>query len=422
MKHNDFVDLDRRFEPVGARDRHESDETGLRMFLPDSASGLAWQEVLAFRTVVILGRAGSGKTRELLNQTQRLSEQGKAAFYVRLEALTSSSLEEALGEKGDREPVEQFRKWKRGKTEGYFFLDALDEARLPRGRNGIILDAALAAFKHAIGPVRNRASLILSTRGSEWHDETDRPKLQDILVWLNRQDAAQSKADGRGPTATDTPTDPAHLKILALSPLSRSQLVKLASAHGIEAESFVGAVETAKAVVLAQTPLEARMLIDVWKGNLDAGLPGAAGFESRRRLFQRAIDYALRPRPDAERRSDLSQPAAIEGLQALAAACTLSGKRDFALAAGYDTDCLDPHAILGALSDEWTDASIRQLFSYGFFDPASAGRIRFAIREIQDFLAAEFFDRAIDNLGGNLAPSRLYSVCFWTVATSHQTF
>ena len=414
VKRNDFVDLDRRFEPVGERDGSESDGAGLGMFLQDSVTGLAWPDVLALRAVVILGRAGSGKTRELLHQQQRLSEEGNAAFYVRLEALTVGSLEAALGEKGDPESLEQFRKWKRNKAHGYFFLDALDEARLPRGQNGIVLDEALTAFKRAIGKARNRTSLILSTRGSEWQDETDRPKLKDLLVWLSEKDEDASKADGEdgaGPGDTDAfeagladaQTDPADLKILALSPLSRSQLMKLAGAQGIDAASFVAAVETAKAVVLAQTPLEARMLIDVWKGNLDAGLPGATGFDSRRRLFRRAIDYALRPRLDAERRSDLSQPAAMEGLQALAAACTLSGKRDFSLAA-HDAACLDSHSILGALSDEWTDASIRQLFSYGFFDPASAGRIRFAIREIQDFLAAEFFNRAIDNLGGNLEP------------------
>ena len=458
MDREEFVDLDRRFEPVDSKERHDSDTLGPRMFLPASIGGLSWTDVLTHRVVVVLGRAGSGKTRELRHQRERLAAAGEAAFYVRLEALTKGSLEDALGEKGDPGILAEFRKWKRGRSKAVFFLDALDEARLPRGRNGIVLDEALAGFKQGLGKARSRASLILSTRGSEWHDRTDRPKLEDMLTWLTaKEDDADRKAapvtsvipsigggewqepadrpkfrdlltwwrakpeyeagaHAEGMNAADaetvieedlpaanTGTNPAELKVLALTSLTRTQLMRLAGARGIDAEEFVSAIETAKAVVLAQTPLEAGMLINVWKGNLEAGRPGASGFENRRSLFERAIAYVLRPRPDDERRSDLSHPIAMAGLRALAAAGTFADKRDFTIT-GQAEDCLDPHSILGALDDDWTDASIRQLFSYAFFDPVSAGRIRFAAREIQDFLAAEFFDQAIDRLGGNLEP------------------
>jgi hypothetical protein len=100
-------------------------------------------------------------------------------------------------------------------------------------------------------------------------------------------------------------------------------------------------------------------------------------------------------RPDNE---TISPQDAREGAERLAGALTL-GKSFTLRAPGYDPD---PSLAAGALdaSDilpDWTDARRNALLRRGIFAPATYGRVRFHHRATQEYLAARWLDRLINN-------------------------
>src|SRR5262249_39741155 len=71
-------------------------ETDFRQYLDRDRDGLDWDALQAFRRVVILAEAGSGKTTEMKEQTRLLKEAGKFGFYATVEDVGTNSLEGAL--------------------------------------------------------------------------------------------------------------------------------------------------------------------------------------------------------------------------------------------------------------------------------------------------------------------------------------
>src|SRR5690349_20383303 len=121
-----FVDLNRYFVPI-RKDQEAMLDAG-RGWGRKIAGWLDWPELLKRRRVVLLAEASCGKSEEFRHQQQRLVAEGKPAFLVRIEDLADHGLDASLG------PSEAaaLNAWKTGATEGYFFLDSVDEARLNR--------------------------------------------------------------------------------------------------------------------------------------------------------------------------------------------------------------------------------------------------------------------------------------------------
>ncbi|RIJ32765.1 NACHT domain-containing protein [Henriciella mobilis] len=389
MAKRPIIQLDRRFKSLSAGEKDDSETNALRLALDPRAYGETWETVRSHVIAVVRAGAGSGKTEEFRSQIARLRNEGKTAFFVRLEKLARSSLADAISNE-DGNPDGAFVSWKKRGGPATFFLDALDEARLPRGANGVVLDGALRAFESGVAPWGKDVHVMFSTRSSEWRDEIDRLKIRSCsqrLRQLERDDQLEANAVG----------------VYALLPLQRDQVSKLADANNIDGRTFVSSIIEAKIESLAQTPFEVGLLLDIWDSNVASGMDGAAGFRNRSSVFEQAVDHKLRPTDTGERRSELSVTSVHKGVRALAAASTLTGLRDFSLFEVGDT-VIDPRPVLAAIDTDWNEASIRQLLSYSFFDPDSGGRVRFSHKELQDYLAAQFFDRAIRRLGGSLKP------------------
>lgn len=383
------LQLNRLFRSLRPGEDDRSEDLALRVALGQAEYGERWSGILQHRVAVICGGAGSGKTTELRQQLARMKAEGTPAFFVRLEDLSKNTLEASISN-DDTNRVEDFRKWRRTGGQATFFLDALDEARLPRGHNGLILDRALSACLEGVEAHGKFVTIVLSTRGSEWQDPSDRPKIEAFTRRLMDLKPSQVLPDKS-------------LDIFALRPLTYAQTSQLAVARGIDGSAFCAAISNAKVDSLAQTPLEARMLLDIWEDNIRAGRDGTAGFTSRANVFRRAVDHKLRPPLESERRSDLSYSAVYSGIKAIAAACTVTGLRDLSLFEQSE-QVIDLRPFLSAIDDDWGEPAIRQLLSSSFFDPDSGGRVRFGHREIQDYLAAVFFDEAIRRLGGSCLP------------------
>ena len=112
-----------------------------------------WISLLTKKRVVILAEMGSGKTRELQETVRRLRQDGKTAWFIRLDKLIASSVSNVLG------PAEyrQFERWLESNEEAFLFLDSVDEAKLTRPLD---FHTAIARFSEALGVTgRERAKI-----------------------------------------------------------------------------------------------------------------------------------------------------------------------------------------------------------------------------------------------------------------------
>ncbi len=166
-----WIDLNRLLLPADTPEQIPS--LAALPFLPKAA--LTWTEVLASPCVALLGEAGSGKTSKLRAQAERLVKEGRAAFFLRVDDLAKDGLEAAI--EGDRDALDR---WSQGSTEGWFFLDSVDEAKLHRET----LRRAAAKLEVALQSAISRCHVVVSCRHSDWHpdDEEVLRRLADKLV------------------------------------------------------------------------------------------------------------------------------------------------------------------------------------------------------------------------------------------------
>ena len=151
------VELNRSFWRLGDTEEHDPDALRMR-----SALGLGdetWIDLLERPRVVILAEAGTGKIHELRETARRLRDEGKTAFFCRIEDLGELSLEQAI-EIGN---VEEFKEWSAdGDNSGFFFLDSVDEARLKDPR---YFERALRRLAKALGSQAMRARVFITAEG-----------------------------------------------------------------------------------------------------------------------------------------------------------------------------------------------------------------------------------------------------------------
>ena len=153
-----FVDLNRHFVPI-AKDT-EPNFDFLRFWKHKAPGWLDWSELRGHRRVVLLAEASSGKSAEFRNQAEKLSLEGKTAFCLRIEELADQGFEAAL----ELKDAKTFEEWRNGTTEGWFFLDSVDEARLNRKS----FETALKHFNRDLDQSLERARVFISCRVTDW--------------------------------------------------------------------------------------------------------------------------------------------------------------------------------------------------------------------------------------------------------------
>lgn len=113
-----------------------------------------WSELRKLKRVVLLAEAGSGKSAELKEQARAATAEGAYGFYTEVKELAREGLAPSLGA-ANRVRSEA---WNASTQPGWFFVDALDEAKLDHVR----LRAALEKLADALGPDLRRAHIFLS--------------------------------------------------------------------------------------------------------------------------------------------------------------------------------------------------------------------------------------------------------------------
>jgi hypothetical protein len=368
-----YIDLSRRF-----RDLKESEleDPELLASLNDSrwaaVTGMSfgWAELLQHPRAVILAEAGSGKTAEMQAQAARLRAEGKAAFFIPLEALDR----EPLGEIFSAEENRSLDAWKEeGLAPGSFFLDAVDELKLTRGK----LDRAFNRLAKDLDGHLHRAHCVISCRPSDFNRSTDLAAIRSKLPFVPSQQVAQSDADE---VFLVPPSEP---RTVILLPLSREQISAFIRSSGVtDTANLIEEVNRRDAWVFARRPGDLINLIALWKANSRLG--------TRVEQHEANIRAKIRDKLDRPDHGVLSEDQARSGAERLALALALTRTRTIRapeelFGSEGPEGVLDPAAILS----DWTPQQRQALLSRALFDPATYGRVRFHHRTVQEYLAAK---------------------------------
>ena len=212
-----------------------------------------WDSLLGNWRTVILAEAGAGKTHEMETVTRRLVQEGRSAFLIQITDLADQPLMDALSlDDGIR-----FKLWKETNTEGWFFLDSVDEAKLDSLHN---FKRALKRLSHELGiDDLDRAHIYISCRVSNWQANLDRSVVSKNLLIESKSQVVKSERSEEGvPVEQVKAIEPEDLiHIFGLSALTPEQMRQFIQEQGgVDTDAVMSALEYADAYHFAERPLD----------------------------------------------------------------------------------------------------------------------------------------------------------------------
>jgi hypothetical protein len=348
-----FVFLDRQFAELGdAQSAESAEDLALRSYVGRAmgvSSDLGWSAIYRDeQSCVVLGEAGSGKSREMQEQAKALRSTGVVAACIDLRDLLGSTL------LIDSDPM--LSAWRRGAAVAWFFLDSVDESKLTDVAD---FHRALKRMAVWVGADSRRARFVISSRISEWRPATDKRLVEETLL------PAASK-----------------LRVLTLLPLDEKQVRTLLAGQGTIDERFFSDVEEADAWDFLHRPLDVSNLYALWQNQRRLG--------TLREVVDHSITQLLQ---DPQRPSLLAANRLREGAEHVAA-CLTFGKSVAALVPdSVLPDANDALHLRSCLPQAWPDADVRLLAQCPLFDAAAYGKIRFHHRSYQTYLTASWLAR-----------------------------
>jgi len=361
---------------------------------------LTWDELLARNRVALLAEALSGKTAELHERVRLLRHQGRRAFFVPIEDLADDSFEGALSE----EDCLAFEAWKTQEiTDAWFFLDSIDEARL----NGKKLTVALRKFSKAVTLANlGRAHVLVTCRASDWKGKADREAIEQALPYVEASAGSTEVTDPdeeflsplfnrqesthRNRNKISEP-HPSELFIVQIAPLSNAQKMVMAEKAGVASPAaFLEAVNKNGLDTMTERPGDLVEIVEYWQAY--------GSFGSLAEMTEEGVKRKLREE-DRHRvdSANISEERARLGAEQIAAALVMA--KTFTLKSpSHDTD---PSLSTGAIDSaevlaDWDQSDINALLRRGLFAPATYGRIRFHHRASQEYLAARWLQRLLE--------------------------
>jgi len=250
----DYIELDRRFCLLGEDVMPE--QTALDSYtraLLGSNRSLSWDDALKRRLTVILGEPGSGKTYEFRHKCEEIRDNGKYAFFIRLDTLVDSGLRNVLAPS----IYTEFEKWQKNTVHATFFLDSVDEAKFNKTSD----------FSHALDQFCNsltseclrRATILISSRISEWQPRVDRSEVffrfKPLLESVNNDDRPANSEE-------------ASILVVQIEALDRERVNRYASVRGVpNPTAFVEALDNEHLWEFARRPIDVVDLIDYWQSH-----------------------------------------------------------------------------------------------------------------------------------------------------------
>jgi hypothetical protein len=386
-----YVDLDRHFSPLSeTADAGDDYENRIAYGLSQPSR---WPDLLNEYRIIILAEAGAGKTEEIRHAAITLRNEGKDAFFIRLEYLPDG-IDDAF-EGGQTGNCEEFLQWKASQREAWIFLDSVDEVRLVSPQR---FELAIRVLSKALGDAALRAHIYITSRVSEWRPKTDLTLVNGKLPFVTApQKTATAKADDIEEAAfhqiaasaagtSSGKQEPQSAKIFSLARLTETQVRIFAAARGLnDLDPFVDAINRNAVDLFASRPRDLEDLIDFWRKQ------GRIG--SRLELIKASLEEKLK---ESDRNRAASQPlssdTALEGAMLLAAAATFQKEQRISVPDSYHrSDGIAAADILRG----WTDAQCATLLARPIFDEAIYGAVRFHHRSVREYLTAAWLSRLL---------------------------
>ncbi len=373
------INLNRTFYPVSEESADSGDfETQIAF---GQQKAIDWDNILEHKRVVIIAEAGSGKTHELLYRAKGLHEDGKSAFFMRLEYF-KSGFETAFQNLGDDDHAD-FQEWKQSKKDGYIFLDSVDESKLS---NPSDFELALKKLRRELGLALQRVTLIISSR------PTFQPK-SELQLFNQHLPSPASKsiiAAGIEENNTDeydlaksetTITEDNKAIIFSLTPLNTEQIKKYSFEKGVQnTDEFIDAIKRSNIERFATRPRDLDGIISNWILTHSIG----SKLDVMKANIKRRIEEddtnrdQLNPLPNQKVR---------EGIKTIAAICTLTSNSRISVP---DKGQLNNAVSIKEVLPNWSLAEQLALLQRPIFDDNAYGTVRFHDRDIREFLAAEW--------------------------------
>lgn len=180
-----IIELDRRFVEFSGGLTALQVETDLWV-TQALGKGISWDELLEHPWTVILGEAGTGKSKEFEFRAKRLQDAGRYAFLMDIAQLASRGPQVAVSLRGLKRELDD---WYHGEEDGFFFLDSVDEAKLRQQS----LHDALSQLSAYMEEACLRARLIVSCRVSDWSTESDQEALVHFIAGVRRWQREHSR-------------------------------------------------------------------------------------------------------------------------------------------------------------------------------------------------------------------------------------
>lgn len=384
-----YVELNRKF--IEFKEEEDKPPIDYSRFLRGHSEYL-WIGLLQdYNYLVILGEAGTGKTKEFENRARILAEDNEYAFFCTIESLaTETNFRNILR---NSEEQELFDNWLNSNAQGYFFLDSVDEAKLREKsfENALHHLSISLTTKNVL-----RSKIIISCRVSDWKFRFDKETFEKIIPSEktesvnNKNDQTLSQIDENNLNLKSTSqTDQLKVNVFSISPLEKNQVKILAEFYGVKKyNDFISAIEEDDYWHLCERPQDVEWLSNYWQNNNKLG------------RYSELIEYNIDKKIE-----DVNKPKSGEvtkeklriGVEILAAAITLSKKSFISLPDEYRhktslPDSINPEEVLF----DWKPNDIENLLRRGIFDEATFGRVKFHHRVVIEYLVALWIKRLIE--------------------------
>ncbi len=364
------VPLIRTFSPV-AKDTTSSEQTELAVSW-GYEEPTCWAALEKEYRVIILADAGAGKTFETQARAQHMSQQGRTAFFIRLEDL-DENFEDAF-EVGD---ASEFEQWLEGPEEAWFFLDSVDEARLD---NPKAFEKAIRRFAKRIKRAYHRAHVYITSRPYAWRFKTDRYLVEQLLPFAPIQSESRISEERSDFSEADKPSESV-LQLYVLRPLTLDD-IRLFAEHRLasDIDKLIADIQRANLIEVAARPFDLESLLSKWKVD---GTLGCRLESLQHNIETRLTEIDL----DRNIRQPLNRQRAREGAQLLAAAVTLTGEAGIIVPdSTHERRGIEAEQVLAL----WEPNEVRILLERGIFNDIIYGAVRFRHRDIRELLTAEW--------------------------------
>ena len=363
-----YIPLNRQFSPI-SKNHKEVEEFEQSLSFSFGEPKL-WDSLLEEYRCIVLAEAGAGKTVEFKEKAAVLKNEGKQAFFIRIEDIDRQFYESFEVGNEDR-----FNSWLDSTEEAWFFLDSVDEALLTSPR---AFERAIRYFAKAIKRGQLRAHIYISSRPYSWRAKDDQELIDSVLFYPCTETEGLNDSGDKRPSSA--------LKIYGLRPLDRKRITEYCHIRDVEdTESLLNEIDRLSLWNLAERPFDLDAIIAKWSS--DKSLDG------RLKLLQYNVDVRLKE-SHSNARNALNTDKARDGAQRLAAAVVLTGNVGINVPdSEHSKKGIDADTILY----EWDKKHVKILLESGLFNDIMYGAVRFRHRDIRELLAAEFFSKLLKN-------------------------